>query len=346
MNARAAAARLALAALVLAVLAGCSSHNGTMPITRVTLGIEWQPVGAAPALAPRPIPALDCFGVGDPALARLADGTLAMWYSAGGTSGGPFVTRATLDGAFGVTRSPDAALIPPGADGLWDRFVETVSAWPDSASGHVRMAYLGYADTGFVAPAIGVTVSGDSVGTLWTRAPAPVYRPSPGAWDGALVTGPSLMRGSDGLWRIYYSGAGTTIGIGLLTSPDGVTWTPYPGNPVFERRLGQWDEATLEPCVREFNGCWYLWYSGYREPLADSTTIDIGLAISYDGIHWMREHEGPVLAHGAAGAWASHRVLAPDVIRLGDGSLLMAAYGQTRADVGVVSGKIGFWRSK
>jgi hypothetical protein len=186
----------------------------------------------------------------------------------------------------------------------------------------------------------------DSVGTQWSRPAAPIYRPAPGAWDGVLVTGPSAARGPGGEWRLYYTGAGTTIGVGLLLSADGVTWTPHPANPVFERRLGAWDEAVLEPCVRYLRGRWWMWYSGYREPLADDTRIGIGLAVSDDGVSWTRVGEGPVLPPGPAGTWYAHRVLAPDVIEEPDGSLLMAAYGQTRADVGVIAGRIGFWRSE
>ena len=129
-----------------------------------------------------------------------------------------------------------------------------------------------------------------------------------------FLTGPSLARGPDGTWRIWYTGAGTTVGIGLLTSPDGVTWTPHPANPVFERRLGQWDEATLEPCVRWLRGQWWMWYSGYREPLGNATRIGIGLAVSDDGVHWTRVGDGPVLGPGAAGTWNDLRVLSPDVI--------------------------------
>ena len=44
----------------------------------------------------------------------------------------------------------------------------------------------------------------------------PLYRPASGAWDGAFLTGPSVVRGPDGLWRVYYAGAGTTVGIGIV----------------------------------------------------------------------------------------------------------------------------------
>ena len=327
-------------------LAGCGGSSSTAPTIGDGFGTSWQPAGAQPALAARACPEFDCFGVSDPALLRLPGGEQRMWYTAGGTGGGPLIGCARVDAALFPTRDPDLAVIPVGTAGAWDRFAETVSVVPDSASGHLRCFYLGYRDSGFVAPAIGMMLSLDSAGTQWNRPPTPIYRPGVGAWDGVFLTGPSALRGPDGIWRIYYTGAGTTIGIGVLTSPDGVVWTPFPGNPVFERRLGQWDEAVLEPCVRFTRGHWWMWYSGYREPLGAGTRIGIGLASSDDGVHWTRVGNGPVLGPGLPGSWDDLRVLSADVQIEPDGSLLMAAYGLASRDLGVTAGSIAFWRSK
>ena len=64
------------------------------------------------------------------------------------------------------------------------------------------MWYLGYADrsgpTGFLRPALGQMVSEDAEGTRWRRPAAPIYRPPSSAWDGLLVSGPTVVRGPDG----------------------------------------------------------------------------------------------------------------------------------------------------
>lgn len=339
--------RLALAAAVAAFsLSGCGSSHGTAPAAGDPFGVLWTPAGASPALAAPPCPAADCFGMGDPCLLAEPGGGWSMWYTAGGTGGGPFVMRASVSSGLVPTQSPATPVLPIAAPGTWDRFVETPSVVRDSTDRHLWMTYLGYADTGYVAPAIGLMRSNDTLGVDWARPAAPIYRPPPGGWDAALVTGPNLVRAPGGEWRIYYTGAGTTVGIGLLTSPDGVTWTPYANAPVFERRIGQWDEATLEPCVRFVNGRWWLWYSGYREPLSSTTRIGIGLAVSDDGVHWTRVGTGPVLDHGTTGAWNDLSVLSPDVVQEADGTLLMAAYGLRTTDPGVNAGSIAFWRSR
>ena len=54
----------------------------------------------------------------------------------------------------------------------------------------------------------------------------------------------------------------------------------------------------------------------------------------------------PVLRPGPPGTWNDHGVLAADVLVERDGSLLMAAYGQSDEDVvkNRSSGSIGLWR--
>ena len=111
--------------------------------------------------------------------------------------------------------------------------------------------FLGYRErggaTGFVAPAIGQMHSADKAGTRWERAFAPIYRPQPHGWDGLFISGPTVVRGPDKLWRLYYSGMGMvdgkgTGGIGLLTSADGVSWTAHGDAPVMgvePRHMGQ-----------------------------------------------------------------------------------------------------------
>lgn len=258
---------------------------------------------------------------------------------------GPVVARAVATSGLTFDWSPAAPVIGIAAAGTWDQFVETPSVSWDSTSARWRMFYLGYRDSGFVEPAIGMMFSNDSSGTQWTRPATPIYRPTPGQWDGVFVTGPCGVRGPDGVWRVYYTGAGTTVGIGLLTSPDGVTWTPHPGNPVFERRLGAWDESVLEPCVRYVDGQWHLWYSGFTEPLGPDTRIAIGHAVSIDGVSWTRDPDRPVLSPGSAGSWNDLRVLSGDVLPRTDGTLLMAAYGYSYAASGTTVGWIGLWES-
>ncbi len=76
---------------------------------------------------------------------------------------------------------------------------------------------------------------------------------------------------------------------------------------------------------RYFGGRYWLWYSGYRNPLQPTTSIAIGVATSDDGMHWTPYAKNPVIKPGPAGSWNDLRILAPDVIVEPDGSLLMVS---------------------
>jgi predicted GH43/DUF377 family glycosyl hydrolase len=252
-----------------------------------------------------------------------------------------------LSGALHVL--PEAPVIGVGAEDAWDRYIETPTVRQTGDT--LTMWYLGYSKPGFGAPAIGQMTADDATGTAWSRPDGPIYRAAPGAWDSQLLTGPTVVHGPDGVWRLYYAGFGMSNGrmrngIGLLTSRDGRHWVADANNPLFEAQPGAWDDEILEQAVVYANGQYYLWYSGWRGELKADTAISIGLATSSDGIHWTRHQRNPVITPGAPGTWNDLRVLAPDVVVAPDGSLLMAAYGQSKRDAGREAGFIGFWSSR
>ena len=322
-------------------------------------GVEWHEVRGNPVLTPGECFSWRCAGVGDPTVVVDDRGTLFVWFTTMGirsengayVTTGPVIGRATasvpLSGTLRVL--PEASVIAVGAADAWDRYVETPTVRQTGDT--LTMWYLGYSKPGFVAPAIGQMTASDATGTVWTRPAGPIYRPLPGAWDSRLVTGPTVVHGPDGVWRLYYAGFGMSNGrmrngIGLLTSRDGQHWVAHGNNPLLEAQPGAWDDEILEQAVVYANGQYYLWYSGWRGELKPDTPISIGLAISPDGIHWTRHARNPVIVPGASGTWNDLRVLAPDVVVVSDGSLLMAAYGQSRRDIGKQAGFIGFWSSR
>jgi len=324
------------------------------------LGIEWEEVAGNPLLTPGSCLSWRCGGVGDPTIARASDDRLHVWFTAIGiklgwsglTAVGPVVGMASSRDSFKtVDVGPDSAIIGVGPEGAWDRYVETPTVRRSATGPGWTMWYAGYAAAGdaanpFVGIALGQTESRDRDGKVWERSPAPIYRAAAGAWDERLATGPTVVRGPDGTWRLYYSGAGRRQGVGLLTSPDGVHWSAYAGNPVLEPEPGAWDEQILEQAAAYVAGRYWLWYSAYRNPLSPTTSIAIGVATSDDGIHWTKHPANPVIKPGPRVAWNDLSVLAPDVIEESDGSLLMAAYGTSRRDIGRQAGFIGFWRSR
>ncbi len=357
----------ALSILIVFVLAQSVTAKPSHPAIALaitdTLGAVWQEVKGNPKLAGVQALSWRAAGCTDPALVRAPDGTLTVWFTTMGirkdakgkfAADGPWIGRAVGKDTSSLKFKfiPDQPVITDGLEGSWDRYVETLSVLHDDKADRYIAWYAGYRErggpTGFVDLAIGQMYSLDKTGIKWARPPAPIYRPKAGEWDGVLVSGPTVVQGPDKIWRLYYTGIGTTGGVGLLTSKDGVIWTPHGSAPVLEVAPGKWDSQILEQAVLYAHGKYWLWYSGLDSPLSEKTVICIGLATSDDGIHWKKHPNNPILKPGPQGSWNDARVVSPSVIVEPDGSFLLAAHGQSRKDIkeNRSAGVIGFWRSR
>jgi predicted GH43/DUF377 family glycosyl hydrolase len=114
---------------------------------------------------------------------------------------------------------------------------------------------------------------------------------------------------------MWYTGtSGGIRRIGYATSPDGITWTKYVGNPVVDvGASGSWDESRVSnPTVAKVGSTYHMWYSSSISP-----TGGIGHATSPNGIIWTKDSGNPVIA-GGSGAW-DDILFAPFVLY--DGSL-------------------------
>ena len=136
-----------------------------------------------------------------------------------------------------------------------------------------------------------------------------------GSWDDSRVSSPSVIKVGD-TYYMYYAGTNDFFWrIGLALSPDRVTWTKYPGNPVFNPDdFGEWDDLNVQDPMVIFDGTEYkMYYTGY-----DGSTRRIGLATSTDGLNWTRAPNNPVLTEGQQGDWDSEEVAHPFVFYDGD----------------------------
>ena len=129
-----------------------------------------------------------------------------------------------------------------------------------------------------------------------------------GDWDGSGVH-PSIVISDAGMYKMWYAGSG--LGgqtLGLATSPDGITWTKYPGNPVLTATVGWEGEWLGHPHVVKDGSTYKMWYGPGDEK--------VGYAWSSDGIHWTKYAENPIL-EGTPGTWDEDGIAAPFVIRFG-----------------------------
>lgn len=137
-------------------------------------------------------------------------------------------------------------------------------------------------------------------GVSWQINPEPMVSPGSGSdWDNQRIETPSVIKVND-VYHMYYAGSNTeaaqagTSSIGHATSPDGITWTKDPLNPVVTAQTTsttQWGFGGVgEPAVvySPANGIFYLYHVSMRRKPTNPTIVEIGvlLATSSDGTHF------------------------------------------------------------
>jgi hypothetical protein len=121
-------------------------------------------------------------------------------------------------------------------------------------------------------------------GLSWTKHPVPVLDVGvAGSWDDAYVAQPSVIHvGPE--YRMYYQAGSIATGkrqYGLATSSDGISWTRWPGNPIYTHP----GTVALDP-----SGLLFFWGSSTND-LAGP----IQFAWSQDGVSFVEGPTNPVL---------------------------------------------------
>ena len=234
------------------------------------------------------------------------DNTYHMWYSGGTLTNTFSIGHATsLDGVT-WTKDTNNPVLSKGKVGDWDEsnaFNPGAVILIDSI---YHIWYTGHKGDDFAANfQIGHATSPD--GVAWTKdTNNPVLSAGPsGTWDDTYIAGSFVVY--DGkeyhMWYGAYNGT-HGIRIGHATSPDGVTWTKDPLNPVLTFETGKWDDRRVEFPKVIFDGTnYHMWYSG-----GSYFSWQIGYATSEDGSTWTKYPKNPVLHEGSAGSWDSQYV--------------------------------------
>ena len=196
---------------------------------------------------------------------------------------------------------------------------------------------------------IGRLESGD-LGDSWSQS-VEVLRP---AGDEAEVYAPTVVRGHDGNWHLWYAATvGSLAEVRHATSSDGQVFTRQASGGIGRGDPGSWDDAALtDPTVLwdEDNQIYHLWYSG-----SDGARIRIGYALGTVGdngdISWEKYRSStsgltlPVVNPSAL-SWDANRVQDPVVTRDGDlfRMWLEGSYDGTLSRVGYAESWDGiFW---
>ncbi len=165
---------------------------------------------------------------------------------------------------------------------------------------------------------IGLATSSD--GFSWTVGAAPVLTISSSGWDsggvgiGVVIPDPS----GSGYLMYYETGNGSITGISLATSPDGLNWTRYAGNPLITPSASGWDRGYVGgvSAVLVENGTYSMYYTGAAGPLGANKRA-MGVATSTDGRNWTRYSGNPVLTRGGSGSYDDTDMARGGVVKVG-----------------------------
>ena len=155
---------------------------------------------------------------------------------------------------------------------------------------------------------IGAAFSDD--GLSWARlADEPVIPAGAvGEWGSLSAGGPSLLE-LDGELRVWFHAHGEEgTRIAAARSTDGRNWTMDTPEPVLDvGPIGSWDEqAVAHPSVKKRGDVYEMWYA--------SAELQVGHAISTDGVEWVRYCGNPVFEPIGGDSWEGGQSKAPEVI--------------------------------
>lgn len=116
-----------------------------------------------------------------------------------------------------------------------------------------------------------------------------------GTWDEGGLREPSIIV-EHGVWKMWYAGCtpANIWALGYATSPDGLTWTKHPANPILSPMEYAWEShptyQMTDPCVIKVRGIYHLYYQalGYWGDYPAVPRFFIGHATSTDGLTWSK----------------------------------------------------------
>lgn len=184
--------------------------------------------------------------------------------------------------------------------------------------------------------------------------PGRLFGPGPADWwDSERVSCPKVLRGEDGIWRMWYYGRDAefdrqillpTGRVGHAVSADGIHWErvrgPLTMGCVFEphEHANRFDSGHVGISDIQYRGgVYWMWYFGGDRTVRDVLGFPVkgfplrpGCAVSRDGLHWTRlegPHQGALLEVGRPDEFDAVMAAWPQVIEWPDGSWRMYYHG-------------------
>lgn len=149
-----------------------------------------------------------------------------------------------------------------------------------------------------------------SIDGPWTADDQMILEPEAGEWDEHGITSVQVVK-FDNEYRMYYAvfmdtRSNPEMGIGMATSPDGVSWTKH-DEPVFTKGPAEaWDRYKVEvPKVIKTDQGWVMAYRSDNGHSSWAKGSGFGIATSIDGIAWERVQDSAVSLAANISEWTS-----------------------------------------
>jgi len=258
-----------------------------------TDGIAWTKYNNAAAVMPSGAAGEWDHTIDTPEIVRDSAGYKLFYFGdtlPGGTNQNPSPLAglgvATSDDGIVWTKYAGNPILGRGANGSWEQsWIESPAVIWDSAGGEYLMWYSGVDTTSW---RIGVGLATSPDGFVWTKyAGNPVIAPGPtGSYDDMWAAVPAVIRTDDG-YAMWYSGfnssgAFSDMTMNYATSPDGIHWTKFPGNPLFTTHTAPYSQAVdsggpWAPDVVVFDSTYMMWYetvAGFGLATSDGKVVE------------------------------------------------------------------------
>jgi len=226
--------------------------------------------------------------------------------------------------------------LPPGPPGTMDA-TRCMNPWVLRDGDQYRLYYSGGDQRGKQRICLATAPVNDL--SHWQRHGPLFDVGAVGSFDAAWCVLPHVVKISDDLWHLYYtgnagSGAGLSAfpGIGLATSKDGKTWARHTASPVLTPTgqpgdpdaIGIAGGSVLSVTLPNGTTEWRFYYTGCPttgKPLALNQQKTICLATSLDGVTWQRH--GAVMLRDPKRDYENIGVAGPVVHQKSDGTFRM-----------------------
>ena len=234
------------------------------------------------------------------------------WYSGTDETGIGEIGYATSSDGINWNKYQNNPVLGPGNSGEWDAN-NLDYACVLKINGEYKMWYKAEDDN---SSRIGYATSSDGIAWQKYNGNPVLNLGSQGEWDQNEVLHPSVVYDGN-VYHMWYNGCKENIQqTGYATSPDGITWTKFTGNPVLTTGInGTWDDyiLVLMSVIYKDNE-FKMWYTAGDGTDEDVKYFRVGYATSPDGITWHKYGNNPVLNIGAPGTWDYFNVAVSSVM--------------------------------